>query len=399
MTSDYTLIEEDHQLGPLLEAVAEQSSVAIDTEADSLHHYREKLCLLQLSAGDRQWIVDPLSPRLDARPLLELLAARELLLHGADYDLRLMYRAYEFRPARVFDTMFAAQLLGWPQIGLAASVERVIGIEMSKHGQRADWSVRPLSDKLLCYAADDTRYLSQLAERQRHDLDELGRLGWHQEACERVIGQAACEATVERRTDWRIKGGRQLRGRSAAMLRELWQWREDTASRLDRPPFKVMNSEYLLEWANWVALNPGRPAAEGPPLPKGLRGSRLESFERAIERALAMPAAQWPGQPVAIHDRSGSRRVPEELLRRALTVRDELARELGLDPGVVAPRDAVRDLLCQHLEGRTGSRIPSSLMRWQHALLVPVLAPVLEGATSAAASEAAPPCAPPLGSE
>ena len=164
--ASYTFVDNASGLRPLLDDVESADDVALDTEADSLHHYQEKICLIQLSVDGRHWIVDPLAG-LDLTPLLALLEGRELLIHGCDYDLRLLFRSYQMRPSRVFDTMLAAQLLGREQIGLAALVETACGVALSKHGQRADWSRRPLTENLLDYAKDDTRYLHPLAAALR----------------------------------------------------------------------------------------------------------------------------------------------------------------------------------------------------------------------------------------
>ncbi len=379
MAEDYVLIDNNEQMLQLLEAVSGDDSVGIDTEADSLHHYREKLCLIQLCAGGRQWIVDPLAGGLPVAPLMELLAGREIVLHGADYDLRLLWRTYGFKPGRIFDTMIAAQLLGWPQYGLAASVARVVGIELSKHGQRADWSRRPLTEKLLCYAASDTRYLRPLVEHQRAELARLGRVEWHRESCRRVMAGACSEQPPDQREAWRLKGGRHLRGRAAAVMRELWRWREEIARRLDRPPFKVLGSEYILAWATFIAEHPGQ-IEDGPEPPRGLHEGRLASFYKALERGLKMPSSQWPGEPHPDQCRR-CRRVPEDLLRRVLQTRDGLARELGIEPGILASREALTQLLLSHIEGFNGDRHAAEgpcLMRWQHEALAPPLAPIFE---------------------
>ncbi|MEN6626449.1 MAG: HRDC domain-containing protein [Candidatus Sumerlaeia bacterium] len=378
MASEYTLIDTNDQMLELLEAVSGDDSVGMDTEADSLHHYREKLCLIQLCSGGRHWIIDPLVGGLSVMPLMELLAGREIVLHGADYDLRLLYRTYGFRPSRVFDTMIAAQLLGWPQYGLAASVARVVGVELSKHGQRADWSRRPLTEKLLTYAASDTRYLRPLIDHQREELGRLGRLEWHHESCRRVMAGACVEHVPDTRDNWRLKGGRHLRGRSAAVMRELWRWREETARRLDRPPFKVLGNEYILDWASYVAEHPDATIADGPEAPRGLHEGRLASFQRALEKALAMAPAQWPGEPRQ-EQCHRCRRVPEDLLKRVLGVRDDLARQLKIEPGILAAREALKEMLLHHIEGFNGERREGPcLMRWQHDLLAPLLAPIFE---------------------
>ena len=380
--ADFQMVERPADLAPLLEAIETVPEVALDTEADSLHHYREKVCLIQLTTGDRHWIVDPLAEGLELEPLMRLLERRPLVLHGADYDLRLLGRTWNFRPVRLFDTMLAAQLLGFEEIGLAALVERLCGVTLNKQGQRADWSVRPLSPKLLAYAVDDTRYLYRVSGELRGQLEARGRLAWLEESVERLIettGQDQ-ESTSARNGDdaWRIKGGRHLRGRAAAMLRELWLWREEIASRIDRPPFRVAPNSLLLEWAGWAAKVDGDEGdGERPASPAWLRGGRLQSFEAAIDRVLAMPPRDWP--QAAERQTRGRRFQPEEedLLKKLMTARDGVARSLGLHPGVLGPREALKGLVRPRPKDVDGLRQHGGLMRWQAENLAPALLPLL----------------------
>jgi len=377
----YTLVQQQADLAPLLAALRETETVALDTEADSLHHYHEKICLLQLSATvggeDRHWIVDPLAG-LDLAPLLALLEERKLLIHGLDYDLRLLHRAYGTRPFRVFDTMLAAQILGREQIGLAALVEGACGVVLNKHGQRADWSVRPIPEKLLAYAVDDTRYLARLTAALRAELEEKQRLDWHRESCERALAAALVQRAEPKEDAWRIKGGGHLVGRPAAVLRELWQWRDTIAERLDRPPFKVANPEFLLQWATWIAENPEATMADLPETPHWLRGDRLDSFVRAMKQALTMPPEHWPGRPARTGGARATRQ-EEAILQKIVKLRDVKAVEIGIQPGVLAPRDALRAWVQQAPATREDLEARSPLMRWQTALLISAVWATLQG--------------------
>ncbi|MCL5270497.1 MAG: HRDC domain-containing protein [bacterium] len=382
MSESYTLISDRKDLDPLLLAVAAHDTVALDTEADNQHHYREKLCLLQFTVGGRNWIVDPLAGP-DLESLMGLLARRELLIHGADYDLRLLYRTYRFRPERVFDTMLAAQLLGRPQIGLAALVGEICQVNLSKHAQRADWSRRPLPPELLAYAADDTRYLGRVAAAMRRELAHAGRLPWHAESCRRTVAAAGHIRQSLPEDPWRIKGGKHYTGRAAAVLRALWHWREEVARRNDRPPFKIARPDFLLEWAEWAAGHPDAGFEDAPTRPAWLHGARLHAFDSALERALAMPAESWPA---SVPPRHGSRlsRDQETRLKSILARRDALARDLRLDPGVLGSRDVLKELI---LGCAADSRPPdheayahAGLMEWQIELLRPLIEPLLERA-------------------
>ncbi len=175
-------------LALLIEALKGTARVGMDTEADSLHHYFEKVCLIQLSFMGANYVIDPLAG-FPLAEFFEVLSQKELILQGADYDLRMLKKTFGFRPkAPVFDTMLAAQVLGYEKIGLSALVERFCGVLLPKTGQKSDWSRRPLPEGWLNYASDDTKYLEALAGALSENLQKLNRAGWHRECCDRVVG-------------------------------------------------------------------------------------------------------------------------------------------------------------------------------------------------------------------
>ena len=212
------------ELAELVKNIAGVERVAIDTEADSLHSYREKLCLLQVSLPDGDYIVDPLAP-LDLAPLCAALTDKEIVLHGADFDLRLLRRSLNFTARRIFDTVIAARLLGLREFSLAALVERYFGIKLAKGSQKANWGRRPLPKRMLEYAINDTHYLLPLADRLEADLRQLDRLEWFRQSCQRALEQAALSRVRDEDEVWRVSGSGALRGRAAAVLRALWRWR------------------------------------------------------------------------------------------------------------------------------------------------------------------------------
>ena len=176
-TDGFVYVRDDAVLATLSDRIDSAARIAVDTEADSLHNYFEKVCLIQLSIDGAHYLVDPLAG-LELRGFLEVLAAKPLIFHAGDYDLRILRASTGFRPTGdVFDTMIAAQLLGIEQIGLAALLDRCFAVSIGKEGQKSDWSQRPLSDKQLHYAVNDTRYLEALAERLADELHAKGRLG------------------------------------------------------------------------------------------------------------------------------------------------------------------------------------------------------------------------------
>ena len=341
-----TLVADETGLAALLARIDAHpgAELALDTEADSFHHYFEKVCLLQLAVAGEAFLIDPLAfsvPEGELSPLARLtarLTERPLLLHGADYDLRLLLRGYAFRAQTLFDTMIAAQLLGETEIGLAALLTKRLGVVLDKKFQRADWSERPLSLEMSAYAAADVLYLGELAESLRRDLEAKGRLDWVAEECARLVGAPFSSKESDPETDWRLKGTNALSARERAFVRALWEAREERASELDRPPFRILTNERLLDAA--------RAAARGEvelvklfPGPRMLPPPFARRVTQAFERARALPPIEWP------EPRRGERVEPDPALEREIEKlkkkRDVKAKELTLDPSVLASRAAL----------------------------------------------------------
>ncbi len=309
--------------------------VALDTEADSFHHYYEKVCLLQLSWDGSACLVDPLRS-LDIGALLARLATRRLLMHGADYDLRLLFRGWGFRATSLFDTMFAAQLLGEKEIGLAALLASRVGVTLDKAHQRADWSERPFTPPLVAYAAADVLHLAALVDSITADLEAKGRLLWHAEECARLaaaVFPAGREADPE--SDWRIKGTNALTDKERAFARALWEARDARARTLDRPPFRVLTNERLL-LATKPAAAGERDLSKLFPGPRSLPDAFAKALREALDRAASLTPSEWP------RVRRGERVESDPALERDVEVlkksRDAKATALGLDPGVLASR-------------------------------------------------------------
>jgi ribonuclease D len=346
------VIESDDALAALLPHVAAADSIALDTEADSLHAYPEKLCLLQLGMPGADVLIDSLAG-LDLKPLLDLLGKHELILHGADYDLRLLRRTFGFVPQAVFDTMLAARLLGYPEFGLTHLVLRLLGVKLEKGPQTADWARRPLTDRMARYALNDIHYLKPLSDSLRQQLADKGRVAWHKEVCARLVEDCANLQPIDPNQIWRLKGADKLSRRALAVLRELWNWRDQEAIAANKPPYFIMKHETL------VAL--AQAAAHHRPLDPFLPSRRRQALIETIERALTIPPSEWP----EINRPSGRRPTPTEkhLLEELRRRRDRRATELGIDPTLIASR-ATLGALAQDWTGHQ-----SRLMDWQRTLL------------------------------
>ncbi|MEY2440494.1 MAG: ribonuclease [Verrucomicrobiota bacterium] len=341
------------QLNELLSQLDQVGRVAIDTEADSLHCYREKLCLLQLSVADLDYVVDPFA-FTDLSPLAAALTKKEVVLHGADFDLRLLRRSLQFAATHIFDTVIAARILGIREFSLAALVLRYFKVELAKGSQKANWAQRPLPKRMLDYAVNDTHYLLDLAKQLEDQLSGMGRLDWFRQSCGRAIEQAALERTRDADEIWRISGAGALRGRAAAILRELWHWREKEAEATDRPPFHVLQNQELLRAAD--SFSAGK-----VPDYRHFSTRRRAAFLAAANRALQMEESDLP----APRPRLGLRRSTEmnqrieDLKRR----RDRIAAELHLEPAFLAPRAALESIVMDAKQAET------LLVPWQRELL------------------------------
>jgi ribonuclease D len=240
-----TLVADAAALGTLVERLRAEPVVAVDTESNSFHVYRERVCLIQLSSRARDWVVDPLA--VDVAPLGEILTdGRETVLHGADYDVRCLKREYGWRLPRLFDTMAAARRLGRKELGLSALVHAQFGVRLSKTFQRSDWGRRPLERAQLAYAALDTHFLLPLHETLSSELHARGAVDAARAEFERISAAEPREKVFDPEGFRRLPRARDLDAAGRAVLRALWIAREARARESDRPPFKVLAEETLV---------------------------------------------------------------------------------------------------------------------------------------------------------
>lgn len=349
-----------------LASIGDTKILALDTEGASFHRFVDRIYLLQLSTRERTAILDPIPIGRPARlgALLEDRAV-EIVFHDADYDLRLLDQDYGWNVRSIFDTRVAAQLLGLKAFGLAALLERFFGVKLDKKHQRADWSMRPLTQGMLDYAAQDTIHLLELRDRLKAELERLGRWDWAREEFALLEG-----------TKWpdddpanaflRIKGARDLTRRELAVFREVVHWRDSIARALDRATFRVVGNEQLLEAARRKpASDDALAAIKG--MPRGILESRGGEILDAVQRGLAVPDAELPRFPKAARwDRD-----PDFDIRTAAlkTVRDAAAIRLDLDPGVLCSRDRMESVARRNPTTREELDAITELRRWQKAEL------------------------------
>ena len=351
------VIASEQKLADLIRQIQAADRIAIDTEADSLHSYREKLCLVQISvpsaASVCDFIVDPLN-NLDLEPLRHALEPREIILHAADYDLRMLRRGLNFTAGRIFDTVVAARLLGIREFSLGALVKRFFDVELHKHSQKANWALRPLPARMLDYAMDDVHYLLPLATKLEDELERLHRRDWFRQSCERAIELAAAERERDQDELWRIGGAGALDSYTGAVLRALWQWRDGEAEMVDRPPFHILQNHDLLKAAESFA------SGQVPDY-KHFSSRRRQTFLDAAKVALQSPQSDWP----VMRRRAGSRPIAE-MRQRAEELRerrDKAAEQLGLERSFIASRGALEAIAADP------ARAIALLVPWQRELI------------------------------
>lgn len=333
------LVADAATLSQLVTDLAASPTVAVDTESNSLHAYRERVCLIQFSTATADYIVDPLA-LADLSALAPFFAspAHEKIFHAAEGDLLGLGRDFRFTFANVFDTMSAARTLGWPHVGLAAVLKAEFNVTLSKTHQRADWGRRPLKAEMLDYARLDTHYLPALRDRLYAALTESGRWPEALEDFERLARTPppSVSQTLDPQAFWRVKGARYLTPQQAAILREVFAYRDTESARTNQPPFKVIGEPTLLDIAQRapqtvddlkpvVAMTPGQIHRHG------------SSLLRAVQNGLA---ATPPSPPVVD-------RPPDDVQARYDRLqqwRKTRAQARGVESDVILPRTTMWDL-------------------------------------------------------
>jgi ribonuclease D len=335
--------------------------IGVDLEADSMHHYFEKVCLLQIATESASYVMDSLALRdLSALHTIFSNPRTRKVFHGADYDVRSLYRDFRLEVENLFDTQVACKFLGLRESGLEALLRSRFHVELNKKYQRADWSQRPLSPEMMEYAAMDVRYLIPLARMLEKELEEKSRLSWVEEEC-LFLTKVRFTPPSHAPLYLKVKGAFLLDPRSLAVLEALLKFREALAQKSDLPPFKVLRNEPLLELA----------------MKKPLRLEELEAGEvlsrkqidrygtrlmHEIHRAMAIPDEDLPVYPrEAKPDVSSPVRKRVKALK---TWRDMRAKNLGMEPGILLNNALINGLALKNPRSIKEMEEIPGLKRW-----------------------------------
>lgn len=340
-------VERIDDAGPLADALERAERIALDCEAAGFHRYSDRLCLVQVTALGTTWTVDPLA--FDVTGLLKGPLERPdlpVVMHGADFDLRLLSRDLGIRMRGLVDTQVYAALLGEDGLGLASLLESRLDVRLEKKYQRADWARRPLSDDMLEYAASDTMHLERLIDILSAELDAMGRTSWASEECEALetVSDLADEESEAEDPVTRVKGARHLPPRDVTALRIALLWRDEIARDRDRAIFRVVGDKPLIEA---VSARPRR--VEDLVAIKGFPSSLAREEGKELLRRLDAVADMTEGElvPYPRHTRRGPGRPPPELealVDRLKAARNDVADRLGLPRGTVLANAVLIDI-------------------------------------------------------
>jgi ribonuclease D len=356
------IVSSQQTLLDLVERLAREPLLAVDLEADSLHHYQEKVCLIQISTPTESVILDPLAIP-DLSPLAPILAdpAIRKVFHGADYDIRSLYRDFGIEVHNLFDTMIACQFLGEKEVGLAAVLFKRFGAELDKRYQKADWSKRPLSDEMIEYAVRDTSLLIELYRQLTEELHDKGRLAWVEE--ESALLTAVRAGSRDAGSLFlRFKGAAKMDPRTLAVLEELLRFRDNLARARNLPPFKILGSDTLRQLAEKKPRRPGDL--------EGIAGFTAKLSNRygreileATARGLYLPPDQLPSYPHP--QRFVKDLLKGERLKRLKLWREAKAKKLGIEAGVLVNNSMLESVAASVSNGKQGIAAVPVMKQWQ----------------------------------
>lgn len=330
-------IQEPAGLRSLVLTLNAEPRIGVDTESNSMHAYREQVCLLQFSTSEADYLVDPLAIQ-DLLPLAPVFAnpGIEKIFHAAEYDVMTLKRDFGFQIRGIFDTHIAVRSLGWTKSGLAHALHEVFDVKVQKRYQRADWGRRPLPDDMLDYARLDTHYLIPLRDHLYGLLEKAGRLEAAQELFRMVGESAPHDPSFDPDGFWRLQEAHRLPEQKVAVLQELYLVREELAQQADRPPFKVLSDQALLR----IAAN--LPSSQSQLLE--LDGVGRGTLHRFGEPILAAVQLGLKRPPPAKPKRSRRDDQVVERYEELRSWRKRTARAAGVESDIILPRDTLWEI-------------------------------------------------------
>ncbi len=336
-----------------LKGIESEKRVGFDLEADSMYHFSEKVCLLQVASKNTAFVIDTVKLR-DLSLLKPLFLRKDTIkiFHGADYDVRSLFRDFGIEIKNLFDTELASRFLGIKETGLEAVLRDRFNVKLEKKYQKKDWSERPLSEDMLNYALNDVRYLIPLSEILEKELEDMGRLSWVEEECE-ILCRVRSAADNGEPLFLKFKGAGKLSPRTLAVLEALLGFRRETAQQKDRPLFKIMGNNSILKLAE----------TKPDSLKKIMNTDALSQRQldiygkdviRVISKAVKIPENMLPAYPrkkIPVISQAASNRI--EAIK---TWRDKKAIKLNMDPGLLLNKSLINIIGVKNPDDAAGLR-------------------------------------------
>lgn len=358
----YKIIDSGSQLADLAGRLKNETAIGVDVEADSMYHFKEKVCLLQMATAHINVVIDPLMVK-DLSALKPVFKSRNIqkIFHGADYDVRSLYRDFNISINNLFDTELASRFMGFPETGLEAVLKKRFSISLDKKFQRKDWSRRPLPREMFDYAAEDARYLLPLSQDLTAELKEKGRLAWVREECE-ILSNVRPSNNGNQPLYLNFKGAGKLDPRSLAVLEALLQNRREIARKKDRPLFRIIGSHSLLGLAESKPNNKKQLEKSGALSPK-----QIDMYGRQL-LAVINSASKIPQKELPVYPRRKAPRVPAAAAERVKSLRrwrDRRAQKLAMEPSLILTKSLISTLAVQKPAKMSDlPRIPE-IKKWQ----------------------------------
>ena len=358
----YEILNTEKQLIDLVKKLENEPAVGVDVEADSMYHFREKVCLIQMATAHINVVIDPLEIK-DLSALKPIFKSKTIqkIFHGADYDIRSLYRDFNISIHNLFDTELASRFLGFPETGLEAVLKKRFAITLDKKYQRKDWSKRPLPQEMMDYAAEDARYLLPLARGLIEELQNKGRLSWVEEECE-LLSKVRPSDNGDQPLYLNFKGAGKLDPRSLAILEALLQSRVNIARKKDRPLFRIIGSRSLIELAENKPTNAKQLQKCGALSPK-----QMDMYGRQliadINRAIKIPKKDLP-----VYPRRKAPRVPASAAERVKSLRkwrDRQADRLAMEPSLILTKSLISALAVQRPSKKSELSRIKDIKKWQ----------------------------------
>ncbi|MBU0973171.1 MAG: HRDC domain-containing protein [Proteobacteria bacterium] len=359
---NFKFIESDGELETVCRGLAREKIIGVDLEADSMHCFKEKVCLIQIAGSDQAFLVDPFLIN-DFSPFIRLLENQDIIkiFHGADFDVRSLDREMGVRIENLFDTEIACRFLNVRERGLGALLKEHFGVYVDKKFQKVDWSRRPLKEDMVAYSVGDVAHLIALHDRIRERLEKMNRLAWAKEEFE-AQASVKYESNHQLPLFKKFKGAGKMDNRSLAVLENLLQVRMDMAEKKDLPLFKVMSSQSLM------ILATHRPKAVETMISiKALSKKQADMYghlcQEAISSALALPHKDLPSYPKTRMPKKNPQVLERiDLLKK---MRDRLSISIGMEPGFLINNTLISAIAFENPSTRAALGNMENIRNWQ----------------------------------